>query len=87
MTIEQIIDSFEVNNLEKNKLLICLLRNSDEYNSILKTEGIKLYPFGEYVSFSKIIEVILHCENDILVNYIIYCLKKNKNSIINLLKQ
>ena len=86
MTIEQIIDELEYDNIEKNRLLICLFRNTDEYQSVLKNSGIRLYRYDSYIPFNKVVDVVLHSDDRILINYTIESIKHYKRNILSDLK-
>ena len=83
MIIEQIIDNLEIGNIEKNRLLTCLFRNTDEYQNKLKNKGIRLYKYEAYVGFPKIIDILLHSDDETLINYTIESIKRYKHNIIN----
>lgn len=78
MTIKEIIDSLEINNLEKNKLLVCLLRNTDEYHNRLETECFNLKMIGNRISFRKFVEIVLSSNDEITINYLVASLKDYK---------
>ena len=85
MTIEEVIDNLDPNDIEKSRLLICFLRNTDAYHKILKNEGVRLYKYGSYVSFPKIVDCILKSNEEILIKYTILSIKSYKTRILEYL--
>lgn len=87
MKISEIIEELEINNLEKNKLLMCLLRNTDEFHEGLKDKFLRTYELPTNICISKIVNLIIHAkptiEDESLVNYLVISLKSVKHLFIH----
>lgn len=76
MSIQEVLRNLEVNNTYKNKLLMCLLRNHDDYHhNRLFNKSVPLYKLERSMYLCDIVNIILSSNDDILINFLVKSLQ------------
>ena len=78
---KEIIDKLEFDNNEKNKLLMVLFRNTNEYHRRYRNEVLKLYNISECYTINLIVQKIIESDDSVFINYMVASFKDNFSRI------